>query len=72
MIKPEDIAVGAIVRLKSGSPKFTVRSIDHKDDGIMVTLFGWADRLGFVQETVPLEFLVWPKSPEDAAWQADH
>lgn len=64
MIKPEDIAVGDVVRLVSGSPKFTVTKLEAKDGGIVVSVLGWSDRLGFVEDEIPLELLVWPRSAE--------
>jgi uncharacterized protein YodC (DUF2158 family) len=64
MIKPDDISVGAVVRLKSGSPKFLVSAISYAGDDPEVEIFGWADRLGFVSREVPLSWLVWPKRPE--------
>ena len=68
MIKREDISVGDIVRLRSGSPKFLVSDIGVVNAGgdYPVEIFGWSDRQGFVSRYVPLSWLCWPKPAEDA------
>ena len=65
MIKPEAIAVGQLVRLRCGSPKFIVYGIGSGHQSEMIDLFGWSDRLGFFSYTVPLAFLVYPRQRDD-------
>lgn len=65
MIKPEDISVGEVVRLKSGSPKLTVTGIETAEDGVTeIDVLLWHENHGFIENTFPLDLLVWPAARE--------
>ena len=60
MIRPEDLKVNDIVRLKCGSPKFIVVAINLDAAQPEAQIFTWSDRQGFVTQIVPIAWLVNP------------
>lgn len=64
MIAAEDLEVGAVVRLASGSIKFVVTN--PRTSTGLVALLGWADRVGVVRFEVSARALVWPRPAEAA------
>lgn len=79
MVDINDLFVGAIVRLASGSPKMTVVGFStaapaargEKGRRIEVRVLLWSDRQGFVRADLPPQLLVYPRpaaaGPEEAA-----
>ena len=66
-IPVKDLALGSVVRLVCGSPKFVVERLEANN---RVVLLGWCDRLGFVQRTVHPDLLTWPRREETPALDA--
>ncbi len=67
MLKSDEVKIGSIVRLVSGSPKMTVTDIGTDADGnLEADVIFWTDRLGFVTREIGLEFLCWPYSEASA------
>jgi hypothetical protein len=68
----QDLEVGSIVRLLSGSPKMTVTGFTPVQVGgrraapIHVQLLMWSDRLGFVNAKIEPRFLVFPRGSREA------
>lgn len=58
MITFEDLRIGSVVRLASGSIRFVVTGKDDRSD--LVALIGYGDRIGVVRLTVDPAFLIWP------------
>lgn len=57
-VKIEDLRVGSVVRLASGSPKMSVTGVGT--DG-QVKVIWWSDRLGVLDDHFPVEVLVYPR-----------
>jgi hypothetical protein len=55
-----DLKIGSVVRLASGSIKFTVERLPQQG---YVGLVGWGDRVGVVRALVPAACLCWPRDP---------
>ena len=62
MIIPSDIAVGKQVRLKSGSPRLIVTSVESDGDAVKVGVMCWIDDTGIYRDIVPLDALIWPRN----------
>ena len=64
MLRLDELKLGSVVRLASGSPKFSVCAIDPKTK--TVDLHGWHDRHGEVELlSVQPILLVWPAAHRD-------
>lgn len=60
-IPVKDLALGSVVRLMSGSPKFVVERIEAPN---RIHILGWSDVQGFVSRTVHPDLLTWPRREE--------
>lgn len=71
MVRIEDLRVGSLVRLASGSPKMVVSGVDRG----LVHVTWWSDRLGISKNAFAPALLVYPRGPDlpspDAAPDAE-
>ena len=65
MVDRAHLQIGSVVRLNSGSIKFTVENIRAQGNGHDVHLIGWGDRVGLVRFVAKLELLCWPRPAEE-------
>lgn len=62
-VRIEDLTVGSLVRLASGSPKMGVLGVS---DGLVEVLW-WSDGLGILTDKIPAALLVYPRTAEEPA-----
>jgi hypothetical protein len=65
MLVRDDLKIGSVVRLSSGSIKFAVENVNRRGDQTDIHLLGYGDRIGIVRLIAKPEVLCWPKPAEE-------